>query len=84
MQKIKCFKVSVWDGGSRHDDCFYLSDEAQALAHKSENPCDLVEPVEIVIFDTLAEREEAEREEDRRDALSKLSKTEQAALGIAE
>jgi hypothetical protein len=82
MQIINFWDIQVWDGGDRHFHKHYVSTKAAADAWMSKNPYDLIQEVELVIFDDMDELQDHANGEVRKRALAKLTAEEKIALGL--
>jgi len=83
MQVLKLYSVQVWDGGSMHKHKFYLTSKAEADRYLKDNKYDMVNDVDLEIFDTLEEWKEWKSGKVKERALSKLTVEERRALGFA-
>lgn len=82
MKVITVWQVDLWDGGERQNFGFYLSSKEEADKYKKNNVHCNIHPKELVIFDTIEEREEYSNGIAKKRALEKLSPKERVALGF--
>ena len=83
MQVLKLYDVRVWDGGSMHNHKFYLTNKDEADKYLVNNKYDIVDEVDLEIFNTLEEWSEWKSGKVKERALSKLTAEERRALGFA-
>lgn len=81
MKIFKVWDIRVWDGGDRHDQKYYVSSEAVADMWMKKNPHDYVRAMDLLIFDSLEDIDEFNKNEIRKRALLKLTTEERKALG---
>lgn len=82
MKSITVWQVDLWDGGGRHNFGFYLSSIEEATKYQEIDEFALVHKKEMVIFDTIEERNEYNSGIAKKRALQKLTPEERIALGF--
>lgn len=82
MKIIKCWSISVWDGGDRHNHRYYVESKELAQEWIARNKHDIIYEQEFLILEDLAEIEEHKTYQLRKSALAKLNAQEIKALGL--
>lgn len=82
MKTFTAWSIEVWDGGDRHNPRYLVSNKAAADGWKAKNSYDLIVEKNMIIFDSLAEIEDFENGEIKKQALAKLTEVEKRALGF--
>lgn len=82
MKVITVYQVDLWDGGERHNFGFYLSSKEELDKYQEIDIHCCAHKKEIVIFDTIEERNEYNSGLAKKRALQKLTPEERVALGF--
>lgn len=77
---IDCFEVQQWDGGERHNHECYIANEKAAKAIAGQHG--LVFAKSFIIHDDESDYKHWKSGKIREQALAKLSREEQIALGL--
>lgn len=82
MKTLKVFSVKEFDGCGYYNHKFYLTDRSEADRYLENHKHNIVEEKDLVLFDTLDEWVQYDRDQTKARALAKLTSDERKALGF--